>query len=137
MSSTSWLRVASPRPARSDPAEPLFDRSFTAWRRLIRSVVEDPEQEKALVFLSMLFDGRVVHEIGDARDPLEELRQIWNRRSLLRLMLSLALSHQPPTGFRRFRDPPRDLVVEHSGEHRGQLDIKERRPIRWSRSPGT
>jgi CBS domain-containing protein len=106
------------------PTEPLFDRPFTAWRRLIRSVIEDPEQQNALVFISMLSDARVVHEIGDARDPLEELHQVWNRRSLLRLMLSLALSHQPPTGFRRFRDPPRDLVVEHSGEHRGQLDIK-------------
>ena len=106
------------------PTEPLFDRPFTAWRRLIRSVIEDPEQRNALVFISMLSDARVVHEIGDARDPLEELHQVWHRRSLLRLMLSLALSHQPPTGFRRFRDPPRDLVVEHSGEHRGQLNIK-------------
>jgi CBS domain-containing protein len=40
-------------------------------------------------------------------------------------MLLLALARHPPTGFRRFRDPPRDFVVEHSGEHRGQLNIKE------------
>jgi CBS domain-containing protein len=106
------------------PTEPLFDRPFTAWRRLIRSVIENPEQKNALVFLSMLFDGRVVYGIGDTRDPLEELRQVWNRRKLLRLMLRLALSHQPPTGFRRFRDPPREFVVEHSGRHQGQLDIK-------------
>jgi CBS domain-containing protein len=39
-------------------------------------------------------------------------------------MLKLALVHRPPTGFMRFRDPPRDLVVEHSGEHKGRLDIK-------------
>ena len=39
-------------------------------------------------------------------------------------MLRLALVHRPPTGFMRFRDPPRDLVVEHSGEHKGRLDIK-------------
>jgi CBS domain-containing protein len=106
-------------------AEQLFNRSFTAWRGLIRNLVENPEQDKALVFLSMLFDGRVVHEIGDTRDPLEELRQVWHRRTLLRLMLRFALSHQPPTGFRRFRDPPRDLVVEHSGKHQGRLDIKQ------------
>jgi CBS domain-containing protein len=106
------------------PTEPLFDRPFPAWRRLIRSVIEKPEQKNALVFLSMLFDGRVVYGMGDTRDPLEELRQVWHRRKLLRLMLRLALSHQPPTGFRRFRDPPREFVVEHSGRHQGQLDIK-------------
>ena len=119
----------TPDPHGATPAEPLFDRPFKAWRRLIRSVVDDPEQDKALVFLSLLLDGRVVHGIGDARDPLDELRQIWNRRSLLRLMLRLALSHQPPTGFRRFRDPPRDLVVEHSGEHQRSARHQERRPV--------
>ena len=34
-------------------------------------------------------------------------------------MLRLALAHRPPTGFLR------DFVVEDSGEHRGQLDIKQ------------
>jgi CBS domain-containing protein len=38
--------------------------------------------------------------------------------ALLRLMARFALSHRPPTGFWR------GLVVEHSGEHRGRLDLK-------------
>jgi CBS domain-containing protein len=91
-------------------AEPLFDRSFDSWRSAIRDAVEHPDQDKALVFLSLLFDGRIVHGVGDGRDPLEELRQVWHRRTLLRLMLRLALSHKPPTGFLRFRN---------------RLDIKE------------
>jgi CBS domain-containing protein len=37
---------------------------------------------------------------------------------LLRLLGRFALSYRPPTGFLR------GLVVEHSGEHRGQLDLK-------------
>ena len=37
---------------------------------------------------------------------------------LLRLLARFALSHRPPTGFLR------GLVVEHSGEHRGRLDLK-------------
>jgi CBS domain-containing protein len=37
---------------------------------------------------------------------------------LLRLLARYALSFRPPTGFLR------DFVVEHSGERRGQLDIK-------------
>jgi CBS domain-containing protein len=38
--------------------------------------------------------------------------------SLLRLLARFALSQRPPTGFFR------GLVVEHTGEHRGQLDLK-------------
>jgi CBS domain-containing protein len=37
---------------------------------------------------------------------------------LLRLLARFALSFRPPTGFLR------DFVVEHSGERRGQLDLK-------------
>jgi CBS domain-containing protein len=38
---------------------------------------------------------------------------------VLRLLLRLALASKPPTGFLR------DIVVEHSGEHRGTFDIKQ------------
>jgi CBS domain-containing protein len=103
----------------------LFNRSSDSWRRGTREVVDEPDQDKALIFLSLLFDGRTVYGIGEVRDPLEELHQVWHQRAVLRLMLLLALSQHPPTGFRRFRDPPRDFVVEHSGEHRGQLNIKD------------
>jgi CBS domain-containing protein len=41
-----------------------------------------------------------------------------SRPALLRLLARFALSHRPPTGFLR------DLVVEHSGEHKGRLDLK-------------
>jgi CBS domain-containing protein len=34
-------------------------------------------------------------------------------------MARYALSYRPPTGFLR------DLVVEHSGEHKGRLDLKQ------------
>jgi CBS domain-containing protein len=96
-------------------AEPLFDRSFEAWRSVIRASIEHPDRGKALIFLSLLADARPVYWIGDPRDPLEELRQIWHRRTLLRLLLRLALMHSPPSGLRR---------LERSGEHKGQLDIK-------------
>ena len=47
---------------------------------------------------------------------------LWEARpgqaGLLRMLARYALSFRPPTGFLR------DFVVEHSGERRGQLDIK-------------
>jgi CBS domain-containing protein len=106
-------------------ANELFNASSAAWRRSIREAVGEPEKGTALIFLSLLFDGRALYGLGGVRDPLEELHQVWHHRPVLRLFLRLALSHRPPTGFRRFRDPPRELVVEHSGEHRGRLNIKE------------
>jgi CBS domain-containing protein len=102
----------------------LFDRSFDAWRKTIRTAIAHPDRGKALIFISLLADARPVYEIGDARDPLEELGQIWNRRPLLRLLLRLALAEKPPTGLRRFLKPAGDVPTERSGEHRGQLDIK-------------
>ncbi len=106
-------------------AQPLFEHSAEAWRQVIRHSLEHPGEEKALILISLLYDARPVHGAADAWDVLEEFRAARGRRPLLRLLLRLALFHRPPTGFRRFRDSPRDFVVEHSGEHRGKLDIKE------------
>lgn len=105
-------------------AQPLFQRSVDSWRRLIRHYIEHPDEDKALVLISLVSDGRPVCNVGEVREFDEELRAGSHRRGLVRLMLRLALVHRPPTGFMRFRDPPRDLVVEHSGEHKGRLDIK-------------
>lgn len=109
----------APDPHGATAAKELFVRSARSWRQLIRHSMEHPTEDKGLVLLSMLLDARVVERVGDTRDVLEELRQLRNRQSLQRLMLQLALAHKPPTGFLR------DFVVESSGEHRGQLDIKE------------
>jgi CBS domain-containing protein len=106
-------------------AQPLFEHSAKAWHELIQRSVEHPGEEGALILISLLYDARPVHGAVDAWDVLEEFRAARGRRSLLHLLLRLALVHRPPTGFRRFRDSPRDFVVEHSGEHRGKLDIKE------------
>jgi CBS domain-containing protein len=48
----------------------------------------------------------------------DTLWQARGRPDLLRLLARFALQFHPPTGFLR------DFVVEHSGERRGQLDIK-------------
>jgi CBS domain-containing protein len=97
-------------------AQPLFDRSFEEWRAAIRNSIADPDQDKVLIFFSLLSDARPVHGIGDARDPLGEIWHSGHRRPLLRLLLRLALVHSPPTGLRRLRD--------HDGRHKGKLDVK-------------
>jgi CBS domain-containing protein len=103
-------------------ARPVMDRSFESWRAAIRDVLGDPEQEQALIFISLLADARRTYRLGDPRDPLEELAHVRHRRPLLRLLLRLALTHHPPTGLRRLRSSRRG--GEDGGPPRGKLDIK-------------
>ena len=58
---------------------------------------------------------------GEAGAGVSVADTLWQARGhpdLLRLLARFALQFRPPTGFLR------DFVVEHSGERRGQLDIK-------------
>jgi CBS domain-containing protein len=125
------LRACGIRPDAhgASASSPLFARSLASWRAVARSVAQDPTQEKALILVSVITDNRPVWSTGwvgpgvpggpgvRAADGLWEARaRPWPE--LMRLLARFALSFRPPTGFLR------DFVVEHSGERRGQLDIK-------------
>jgi CBS domain-containing protein len=121
-------------------ANPLFARSLTAWRAAAQSLSENPTRDKALILVSILTDSRPLWGAGDgwgstttpepahARAPapaagggVSVTDALWQERGhpdLQRLLARFALQFRPPTGFLR------DFVVEHSGERRGQLDIK-------------
>jgi len=115
----------SPDAHGASAANPVFARSLASWQRAARSLSEDPTQEKALILVSVITDSRPVWSSGGlAGGGLAGGGGLWEARSspehpqLLRLLARFALSFRPPTGFLR------DFVVEHSGERRGQLDIK-------------
>ncbi|HEV2252876.1 MAG TPA: putative nucleotidyltransferase substrate binding domain-containing protein [Streptosporangiaceae bacterium] len=98
-------------------ANPLFARSLASWRAVERSLGEDPTQEKALILASLITDSRPVFSTGP--QPGGGLWQVSaDHPDLRRLLARFALSFRPPTGFWR------EFVVEHSGERRGQLDLK-------------
>jgi CBS domain-containing protein len=102
-------------------ANPIFARSLASWRRAARSLTEDPTHDKALILVSVLADSRPVWSSGGgtaAVGGLWEGRPYPDQAGLLRMLARFALSFRPPTGFLR------DFVVEHSGERRGQLDLK-------------
>jgi CBS domain-containing protein len=100
----------------------LFARSLAAWRAAAARLAGDPTQEKALILVSMLTDSRPVWDSGGpaahVADALWQVRAQLDQADLRRLLARFALSFRPPTGFWR------DFVVEHSGERRGQLDLK-------------
>jgi CBS domain-containing protein len=115
-------------------ANPLFARSLSSWRAEARSLSENPGRDRALILVSILTDSRPLCGAGGASAGATAgggaagaggggsvADALWQARShpdLLRLLARFALQFRPPTGFLR------DFVVEHSGERRGQLDIK-------------
>jgi CBS domain-containing protein len=99
-------------------SNPQFARSLASWRAAARSLSENPAREQALVLLSVITDSRPVWGTGPGASVADALWEARGRPDLQRLLALFALSFRPPTGFLR------DFVVEHSGERRGQLDIK-------------
>ncbi len=95
----------------------LFNRSRDSWRDALTSWLDDPDQEQALILVSIVVDGRPVWSTGTPAG-VQPAGRPKDRPGLLHLVARFALSHRPPTGFLR------DLVVEHSGTHAGRLDIK-------------
>ncbi len=95
-----------------------FVRSLESWQRAVRSWISDPTQEQALILVSVVVDSRPVWGIHTGTPVADTFRLAPRNPALLRLLARYALSHRPPTGFLR------GLVVEHSGEHRGRLDLK-------------
>ena len=134
-------------------SNPLFARPVSSWRAAARELSEDPTREKALILVSVISDSRPLWGYGpgagigagagsagvgaeatatgglgaggtgaggtgEGVSVADTLWQARGRPDLLRLLARFALQFRPPTGFLR------DFVVEHSGERRGQLDIK-------------
>jgi CBS domain-containing protein len=100
-------------------AKPAFVRPVDSWQRVARSWLQDPVQEKALVLTSTLLDSRPVWGVHTGTPVADTFRLAPQHPVLLRQLARLAVAQRPPTGFLR------GLVVEHSGEHAGRLDLKE------------
>jgi CBS domain-containing protein len=66
----------------------------------------------------MVADSRPLTDVPLGRSLTEMIRSHTRTSQFLRALLDEALSWRPPIGFIR------GFVVQHSGEHRGQLDLK-------------
>ena len=107
-----------PDPHGACASNPAFVRSVSSWQDAVRSWIDDPTQEKALILASVLVDSRPVWGVHTGTPVADTFRLVEPGSVLLRMLARFALSHRPPTGFLR------GLVVEHGGEHRGRLDLK-------------
>jgi CBS domain-containing protein len=91
--------------------------SIEDWRRCIATWLTRPTDNKVLIAISILLDGRIVYGDRDL-DVRRLLFETGDREVLEQWMLRLALAAKPPTGFMR------NIVVEGSGKRRGTFDIK-------------
>ena len=102
------------------PSNRLFARSLDAWEAAARSWVEDPEDNRGLMLLSVVVESDPVWGATTLADRLSEAFARAPRRELvLGMLLTAALAVRPPTGFRR------NFVLQPSGERKGVLDIKQ------------
>jgi CBS domain-containing protein len=99
-------------------SNPQFARSLASWRTALGKVCENPGRDQALILVSVITDGRPLWATRPGAPVADVLWEVRGHPDLQRLLARFALSFRPPTGFLR------DFVVEHSGERRGQLDIK-------------
>jgi CBS domain-containing protein len=97
---------------------PLFSRSRAGWASAARRWQEDPTATKALLLSAMVADSRPLTNPPLGRALTAQIRSHTRTPHFLRALLSEALAWRPPTGF------VRDFVVQHTGEHRGRLDLK-------------
>jgi CBS domain-containing protein len=97
---------------------PLFSRSRDAWVGAATSWVGEPAGGGSLLLAAMLTDSRPITAIPLGRSVIEAMLGAVRREVLLPMLMTFTLASRPPTGF------VRDFVVEHSGEHRGRLDLK-------------
>jgi CBS domain-containing protein len=97
---------------------PVFSRARSDWIAAARSWQHDPTQDNALLLSAMVADSRPLTDPELGRSLTATIRSHTRTSQFLRALLDEALSWRPPIGF------VRDFVVHHSGEHRGQLDLK-------------
>ena len=104
-------------PDGANASSPVFSRSLADWARSARWWQEQ-SGGNALLLTAMMADCRPVTDLAVGRRLTAALTRAPRTRDFLEAMSTLALSRRTPTGF------VRDFVVEHSGERRGQLDLK-------------
>ena len=105
-------------PDGANATEPLFSRSVEDWVESTRRWTHHPESESALLLASIVTDNRALTHVDLGRTLMQSMLDSARERGFLDALLSFTLAVKPPRGLLR------DFAVEHTGAHRGQLDLK-------------
>ncbi|KAA9164017.1 cyclic nucleotide-binding domain-containing protein [Amycolatopsis acidicola] len=102
----------------ANAVNPLFCRSDGEWSRAVTGWLSDPAAPQALLLSSIVMDSRPLTEVVLGKTVTDALVRHPRAVEFLHAFLKESTAVKPPTGF------VRDFVVDHSGQHRGQLDLK-------------
>ena len=102
----------------ANATERLFNRSVPDWKAAAGRWVGQPTGSGTALLVSLIADSRPLTGIPLGRSVTDALAASTRSFDFTEGVLHLALHYRPPTGF------VRDFVVEHTGEHRGELDLK-------------
>lgn len=97
----------------------LFSRSRAAWINVSSGWLTDPTRAGALLLSSIAADNQPLTQPVLGRTIMENIRETTRSREYLADSLRFAVAKKPPLGF------VKDFVVDHSGENRGGLNLKE------------
>jgi CBS domain-containing protein len=108
-------------PADIMASNPRWCQPLSGWKAHFSGWIEEPEPE-ALMHASIFFDFRPTYGDSSLADALfGVIQQLISKQSLfLNLFANNALMNPPPLSFFR------NFVVEKSGEHKDEFDIKRR-----------
>lgn len=111
----------APCPGKIMANNPEWVQPLSVWKGYFSNWILRPTQE-ALLRVSIFFDYRAV---GPGKSLAEELtthiyEEIRKKKIFLNFLAQNALTNPPPLGFFK------DFLVEKSGEHKDQFDIKSR-----------
>ena len=96
----------------------LFTRSKSSWIEVSRGWLTDPTRAGALLLSSISADSQPLTQLALGRTVTDTIRATTRSSEFLGALLQFTVGKKPPIGF------VRGFVVEHSGEHRGNLDLK-------------
>ncbi|MDA2893299.1 DUF294 nucleotidyltransferase-like domain-containing protein [Mycolicibacterium sp. BiH015] len=102
----------------ANATNPAFAQSQSAFTATATSWITNPTQDNALLLSSMIADSRPITGLPLGRAVSDGMLATTRSRDFLTRLLRYSISARPPTGF------VRDFVVEHSGAHRGHLNLK-------------
>ena len=96
----------------------LFNRSQEGWSRAATQWLSEPDSHSALLMSSIIIDSRPLTAVTLGQTMTDRLRRSPRNPLFLHAFLKEALAVRPPVGF------VREFVVDYTGSHRGQLDLK-------------
>ncbi|WP_029522428.1 putative nucleotidyltransferase substrate binding domain-containing protein [Persephonella sp. KM09-Lau-8] len=115
------LKIGFPEcPGKVMASNPMWVKSVNNWKTTIDNWILRPDSS-SIMYLSIFMDLRTIYGKEDFSEILKKhiFDMVENNKNFLVVMALKTLEFEPPIGFFR------NFIVEKTGEHKNELDIKK------------